>query len=215
MPSARSGHLLPGAHLQRRRERRPGADALRRAARLAARRPLVGEWGAELTGERGLSSVGAVVGATVPAPSPRRASCCRAPSCCCRASAPRAPPPRMLPRIHERPRERSRHRLPLGDLCIRGRTERWPARPARGRAAAPASRPSRAGDAATAGWRGQRPARLPRSATVATCSSARASRTANRQRRPRHGRGNHVICDHGARHHRSDRPPIRRERSST
>jgi orotidine-5'-phosphate decarboxylase len=26
----------------------------------------VGEWGAELTGERGLSSVGAVVGATVP-----------------------------------------------------------------------------------------------------------------------------------------------------
>ena len=27
---------------------------------------LVGEWGAELTGERGLSSVGAVVGATVP-----------------------------------------------------------------------------------------------------------------------------------------------------
>jgi len=27
---------------------------------------LVGQWGAELTGERGLSSVGAVVGATVP-----------------------------------------------------------------------------------------------------------------------------------------------------
>ena len=66
VPTARSGHLLPRAHLQCRRGRRPGADALRRPARLAARGRARGRVGADLIGERGLSSVGAVVGATVP-----------------------------------------------------------------------------------------------------------------------------------------------------
>ena len=66
MPPARRGHLLPRAHLERRRGRRPGADALGRPPLWQHVAELVGEWGEDLVGERGLSSVGAVVGATVP-----------------------------------------------------------------------------------------------------------------------------------------------------
>ena len=52
---------------------------------------LVDEWGADLVGERGLSSVGAVVGATHPRAVARGAQAdAAARSCCCPASARRA-----------------------------------------------------------------------------------------------------------------------------
>ncbi len=101
---------------------------------------LVGEWGAELTGERGLSSVGAVVGATVPARGRRgaQAAAARRP-----AAAGRRRPGRhrrgRRPRIHERPGERSRHRLALGDLRL-PRQHRGLARSGRCRSRATASR---------------------------------------------------------------------------
>ena len=49
-----------------RQRRRPGADPLGRAPVWHHVAELVAEWGAELYGEHGLSSVGAVVGATYP-----------------------------------------------------------------------------------------------------------------------------------------------------
>ena len=53
---------------------------------------LVHELGEELVGERGLSSVGAVVERPTRARSARRGGCCRRRSCSCRASARRARP---------------------------------------------------------------------------------------------------------------------------
>ena len=52
---------------------------------------LVDQWGEDLVGARGLSNVGAVVGATVPGSSARRAARCLARSSCCPVSARRAP----------------------------------------------------------------------------------------------------------------------------
>jgi hypothetical protein len=66
MPSARRGHLLSRAHVESRRgdvQELTLSDGRRVWQHVAE---LVGEWGADLVGERGLSSVGAVVGATVP-----------------------------------------------------------------------------------------------------------------------------------------------------
>ena len=51
---------------------------------------LVHEWGADLVGERGLSAVGAVVGATFPREVAEAGGSCRRPCCCCRASVRRA-----------------------------------------------------------------------------------------------------------------------------
>ena len=67
LPPRRRGHLLPRQDLERGRRRRPGPDALRRRGRSGSRsRRSSRELGEELVGERGLSSVGAVVGATHP-----------------------------------------------------------------------------------------------------------------------------------------------------
>ena len=52
---------------------------------------LVSEWGAELVGERGMSSVGAVIGATVPGSSAMLDARCRSRSSCCQGSVPRGP----------------------------------------------------------------------------------------------------------------------------
>ena len=81
---------------------------------------LVRDWGEELVGERGLSAVGAVVGATFPREvAEARELCCRAPSCSCRGSARRARPRRCRRGVCGRPRKRARLRLPLGDLRLR------------------------------------------------------------------------------------------------
>src|SRR5215475_8215174 len=67
---------------------------------------LVADWGSDIVGEHGLSAVGAVVGAT----HPRAGRDARRPR----------------PRIHERPRERARQRIPLGQLRLPGDRRRLP-----------------------------------------------------------------------------------------
>ncbi len=89
---------------------------------------LVREWGEPLVGESGMSSVGAVVGATHPrAVSEARrllpADADAPPRCRCAGSDSR----RRRPRVHRRPGERSRDVVPLGDLRVprhRGRLAR-------------------------------------------------------------------------------------------
>jgi orotidine-5'-phosphate decarboxylase/LysM repeat protein len=54
---------------------------------------LVAEVGRDLVGESGLSSIGAVVGATFPRAVSEARSCCRSRSCSCPGSVPRARPP--------------------------------------------------------------------------------------------------------------------------
>ena len=91
---------------------------------------LVDEWGADLVGERGMSSVGAVVGATVPRRDGRRAAG--------DAAGDHPPPRRRRPgrdagrrraRLHERPGERARQRLALGHLRLSRRPRPTGARP--------------------------------------------------------------------------------------
>ena len=109
---------------------------------------LVAEWGADLVGERGMSSVGAVVGATVPRVigDARRAM----PQAIILLPGRRRPgrdPGRRRPRLHERAGERARQRVALGDL-------RLPRR--RGRLACGRREPRRPGSAAeiwaASGW---------------------------------------------------------------
>ena len=67
LPPGRRRDLLPRQDLERRQRRRPGPRRSRTAARSGSRwRELVRELGEELIGDCGLSSVGAVVGATHP-----------------------------------------------------------------------------------------------------------------------------------------------------
>ena len=76
---------------------------------------LVAEWGEELVGERGLSSVGAVVGATHPARGRRGAAAAAAgrPAPARRRRAGRDARPTSRG-VHERAGERARHRVALG-----------------------------------------------------------------------------------------------------
>ena len=109
---------------------------------------LVDEWGADLVGARGLSSVGAVVGATVPriVGEARRAmpqAIILLPGC--RGAGRDAG--RRRARLHERAGERARQRVPLRDLRLPGRpSDDW-----RAAAGAEAARLSAAVWAA-AGW---------------------------------------------------------------
>ena len=97
---------------------------------------LVAEWGADLVGERGMSSVGAVVGATVPRViGDARRAMPQAIILLPGVGAQGATPGRRRPRLHERARERPRQRVALGDLRLprhRGRLARR--RGSRGRA---------------------------------------------------------------------------------
>ena len=92
LPAPRRGALLPRQDVERGRARRPGADALGRAAASGSRWPSSSRsWGADLVGERGLSSVGAVVGATVPrAVGEAQEAAAALGAAAARASAPRA-----------------------------------------------------------------------------------------------------------------------------
>ena len=150
---------------------------------------LVGEWGAELIGERGLSSVGAVVGATVPrAVAEARKLLPRAVLLLPGVGAQGATAARRRARVHERPRERARHRLAVGDLRL-PRQHGGLARRGRRRGRAPARR-GLVGLGLV--MRRQRPARAVRSSRSPSslrrrsrsCSSAPASRTATRRTPP-------------------------------
>ena len=92
LPPARRGRVLPRAHVERRRGRHPGSRRSRTGGRSGSTSPSSCTSGDEpLVGEHGLSSVGAVVGATHPARGlARRGSSCRSRRCCCPASARRA-----------------------------------------------------------------------------------------------------------------------------
>ena len=80
---------------------------------------LVGEWGADLVGERGLSSVGAVVGATVPrAVAEARKLLPQSVLLLPGVGAQGATPCRCRSRFHERACERARDRIALGHLCL-------------------------------------------------------------------------------------------------
>ena len=72
------------------------------------------------SGERGLSSLGAVVGATFPHEvAPRRASCCRARRSCCRESARKAVAPAELAAAFSGgPAKRARLGVAFGHLCV-------------------------------------------------------------------------------------------------
>src|SRR5262249_36959247 len=88
----------------------------------------VAEWGSDLIGEGGLSSVGAVVGA----PHPREGGEARPPmpqAVCARAGGRRCPGRvgrRCRPRVPERPRERARERFALHRLRLPGDRRRLP-----------------------------------------------------------------------------------------
>ena len=81
---------------------------------------LVAEWGEDLVGERGLSCVGAVVGATLPARGRRGAAAAAAVGrSCCRASARRAARPADVgAAFASGPGERARLRVALGHLRV-------------------------------------------------------------------------------------------------
>ena len=80
---------------------------------------LVAEWGADLVGEVGLSPVGAVVGATHPrAVAEARKLMPQAVLLLPGVGAQGAMPGRPRARVHERPGERARQRLALGDLRV-------------------------------------------------------------------------------------------------
>ena len=113
---------------------------------------LVDEWGADFVGERGMSSVGAVVGATVPASDGRRAAGDAAgdhpaPGRRCAGRDAR----RRRARLHERPCERPCQRVPLGHLRLSrrrtptGATQRAARRPG----SPPRSGPRPAGSASS------------------------------------------------------------------
>ena len=77
------------------------------------------EWGADLVGERGLSRVGAVVGATHPrAVGEARRLMPQAVLLLPGVGAQGATPGRPRARVHERPGERARRRVPLGHLRL-------------------------------------------------------------------------------------------------
>ena len=93
------------------------------------------EWGEELVGEHGLSSVGAVVGATHPrAVGEARRLMPQAILLLPGVGAQGATPARRRARVHERPRERARDRLPLRH--VRGEGGRRELAPRRGRGGA-------------------------------------------------------------------------------
>ena len=95
---------------------------------------LVSEWGEDLVGERGLSSVGAVVGATYPRAvgEARRLlpRACPAPAGD-RRSGGRAR--RRRARVHERAGKRARHGVALGSLRVPDERRRLALRPSRTR----------------------------------------------------------------------------------
>ena len=134
---------------------------------------LVAEWGADLVGEHGLSAVGAVVGATHPrAVGEARKLMPQAVLLLPGVGAQGATPGRPRPRVHERPGERARQRVALGDLRLpRGRRATSAPRPApRRRGCGRRYGRSRAGSRhRSAPWRSSRRAR-PRS-----CSPRRSS----------------------------------------
>ena len=109
---------------------------------------LVAEWGADLVGERGMSSVGAVVGATVPRViGDARRDDAAGDHPAARGRRPGSDPGRRRPRVHERARERARQRVALGDLRLPRRRGRLACRrrAARPRASRPRSGPRPAG----------------------------------------------------------------------
>ena len=120
LPAPRRGHLLPRPHVERRRR----ATSRRRCSPTALRSGVTSrgssrEWGADLVGERGMSSVGAVVGATVPrliGDARRAMPQADHPAAGRRRSGSDARGRRA--RIHERPGERARQRVALGDLRL-------------------------------------------------------------------------------------------------
>ena len=86
---------------------------------------LVAEWGADLVGERGMSSVGAVVGATVPRViGDARRAMPQAIILLPGVGAQGATPGRRGARLHERAGERARQRVALGDLRLPRRRRR-------------------------------------------------------------------------------------------
>ena len=152
LPARRRRRLLPREDVERGRRRRAGpalSDGRRVWQHVAE---LVREWGEELVGERGLSAVGAVVGATYPARGrARRAGCCRSRCCCSPASARRAARP-PTSRARSRAARRARScRLALGDLRVPRRAATGAPRPApRRRGSRGRSGRSRAGSRARA-----------------------------------------------------------------
>ena len=84
VPARRRRDLLPREDVEPGQRRRAGRRARGRAHALAARRAARrASWGEELVGERGLSAVGAVVGATLPARGRRGARAAAAARCSC------------------------------------------------------------------------------------------------------------------------------------
>ena len=91
---------------------------------------LVAEWGADIVGEHGLSAVGAVVGATHPrAVGEARKLMPQAVLLLPGVGAQGATPGRPRARVHERPGERARQRLALGDLRLPRDRRRLPRPP--------------------------------------------------------------------------------------
>ena len=79
---------------------------------------LVEEWGAEVVGERGLSSVGAVVGATVPRAVAEARKLLPQSVLLLPGVGAQAQPGRCRARLHERARERTRDGIALRDLRV-------------------------------------------------------------------------------------------------
>ena len=171
---------------------------------------LVNEWGAELVGERGLSSVGAVVGATYPrAVGEARRLMPQAVLLLPGIGAQGATPADVARAFTSGPAERARDRLARGHLRLPRRRSDW-----RDAAAAEAARlraevwASRAGDA--------RRGRLARYAAPAAFLARRDGRDPAGPRRPRNGdttpppadrRDDTADDDPASRHDRGDDGP--------
>ena len=148
LPSARRGCVLPRAHVERRRDRRPGPRPLGRASALASRRRARARVGRAARRRARLSSVGAVVGATYPRAVSRGAATSAAVVRSCSPASARRARRRPTSRARSpRARERARHGVAVGHL----RVPRHRGGLARGGAAAEAGR-SRPQVWAAAGW---------------------------------------------------------------
>ena len=118
------GVLVDPQDVQSGQRRHPGPAARRRTAALAARRGPRRRWGDDLVGARGLSSLGAVVGATHPEVLETvRSLMPRAVLLLPGVGAQGGRPEDLAPAFSRRPGERARLRLALGHL--RGRGAGW------------------------------------------------------------------------------------------